>query len=100
LLQVQAEAEAALPPEPAEGEAGACRVALRLPDGSRLQRRFLASAPVAQLFSFCLARLPEAAAGRAFALCGSYPGAAALEDKEQSLTEAGAANSMLVVRWL
>jgi hypothetical protein len=46
---VQAAAAARLPPEPAEGAAGSCRVAFRLPDGSRVQRRFNASDTVAAL---------------------------------------------------
>ena len=38
--QVQQEAEARLPAEPPEASASACRIAIRLPDGQRLQRRF------------------------------------------------------------
>jgi hypothetical protein len=71
-----------------------------MPDGSRQQRRFPPSAPVAALFAFCAARQPEAAAGRPFSLAGTYPGAAALEDRAQSLAEAGVANTMLAVKWL
>jgi hypothetical protein len=43
---VQAAAAARLPPEPA---AGGCRVAFRLPDGSRVQRNFNSSDTVAAL---------------------------------------------------
>jgi hypothetical protein len=46
---VQAAAAARLQPEPAEGAAGSCRVAFRLPDGSRVQRRFNTSDTVAAL---------------------------------------------------
>ncbi len=53
-----------MPPEPAEGEPGAVRVALRLPDGRRLMRRFLASHTLAALADLCTAEVPEAAAGR------------------------------------
>jgi hypothetical protein len=71
-----------------------------MPDGSRQQRRFLQGSPVAELFTFCMAKLPEAAAGRPFSLAGTYPGAAVLEDRAQSVAEAGAANAMLAVKWL
>lgn len=37
---VQAASAARLPAEPAAGAAGSCRLAFRLPDGSRVQRRF------------------------------------------------------------
>ncbi len=97
--QLQQEAEAALPPEPEDGP-DACPVAFRMPDGSRQQRRFLKTSPAAELFAFCAAKLPEAAAGRAFSLSGTYPGAPALEDRAQSVAEAGVANAMLAVKWL
>ena len=38
--QVQRAAEARLPQEPPDSSASACRIAIRLPDGQRLQRRF------------------------------------------------------------
>ena len=50
--------EAALPPEPdaSAGEAtSAC--AVRLPDGRRVARRFLRSAPLHQLFNFVDAKV-------------------------------------------
>ena len=37
---MQQEAEARLPAEPPESSASSCRIAIRLPDGQRLQRRF------------------------------------------------------------
>jgi hypothetical protein len=43
---VQAAAAARLPPEPG---AGGCRIAFRLPDGSRLQRTFNTTDSVAAL---------------------------------------------------
>jgi hypothetical protein len=46
---LQAAAAGRVPPEPPEGAAGSCRVAFRLPDGSRLQRRFNSTDTVAAL---------------------------------------------------
>lgn len=46
---VQSAAAARLPAEPAEGAASSCRVAFRLPDGSRVQRRFSHTDTIAAL---------------------------------------------------
>lgn len=46
---VQQAAAARLPPEPAAGSEGSCRIAFRLPDGSRVQRTFNTSDTVATL---------------------------------------------------
>jgi len=97
--QVQAEAEARLPPEPAEGAPSSCRVAVRLPDGQRAQRRFNKTDKLQALSDFCLTKLPEAAEGRAFELLPSLPGSTPLTDMEQSLEAAGVANAMLLVKW-
>jgi hypothetical protein len=43
---------AALPAEPPPGEAGAIRVVVRLPDGSRCGRRFRLADPLAAAFDF------------------------------------------------
>lgn len=64
LEQVAAEALARVPEEPAEGDPAALRVALRLPDGGRLMRRFRKSEHVRCLYDLALAKVPEAAAGR------------------------------------
>ena len=74
--EAAAAAAARLPPEPPAGEQGACSVAVRFPDGSRHSRRFPGGAPALRtLHDFCAAHSPEAAAGRAFALSESFPGA-------------------------
>lgn len=39
-IQVQQEAEERLPAEPDDSSPTACRIAIRMPDGSRAQRRF------------------------------------------------------------
>ncbi|KAL4431383.1 hypothetical protein ABPG75_006639 [Micractinium tetrahymenae] len=95
--EVQAEAAGRLPQEPADGSG--CRIAVRLPDGKRGQRRFPASAAVSALYDFCLSQSEEAAAGRAFTLAQAFPGAPALEDREQTLEAAGLNGAMLVLKW-
>lgn len=95
--EVQAEAAARVPEEPADGSG--CRIAVRLPDGRRGQRRFPASAPVAALYDYCLSQSEEAAAGRPFTLAQAFPGAPALEDQQQTLEAAGLGGAMLVLKW-
>jgi len=73
--EAAAEAEAALPAEPEAGALGTCVLAVRFPDGSRAQRRFAAGAPLAAVRLLCVARQPEAAAGRPFVLSMGVPGA-------------------------
>ena len=95
-----ARAEAALPAEPPAGAAEGCSVAVRLPDGARLARRFPRAAPLAALYDFCVSRGGEAAAGRPFTLRPAGPGAgAALEDRAVSLQDAGVAGQCLVLSW-
>ena len=68
------EAAASLPPEPAAGDAGACSIAVRFPDGQRRQRRYPKDAPLSAVAAFCLASGEEAAGGRPFALTETFPG--------------------------
>jgi hypothetical protein len=101
--QVQAEALARLPAEPAPGAPGSCRVAVRLPDGQRLARAFDgARDTVAALRDLCLAHCAEAAGGRAFALSEAVPGSAPLPESGDGrlLAEAGLANVQLALRWV
>ena len=75
-------------------------MAVRLPDGARLARRFPRAAPLAALYDFCVSRGGEAAAGRPFTLRPAGPGAgAALEDRAVSLQDAGVAGQCLVLSW-
>jgi FAS-associated factor 2 len=63
-------------PEPEEGSPDALRVALRLPDGRRAQRRFHASSPAALLFAWADATpgvLHGGAGGAAYALAAAFP---------------------------
>ncbi|KAL6760371.1 hypothetical protein V8C86DRAFT_2554317 [Haematococcus lacustris] len=96
--EVSAAAAARLPPEPDQGAAESCRVALRLPSGERLQRRFLLSHTVQALHDLVVSSLLEAAGGRAFSMAA--PDAPPLTDCSVTLRDAQCANSMLVVRWL
>ena len=83
-----AAAAAALPPEPAAGAPASISVAVRLPDGARLTRRFAASDPVASLYDFVVsARAPGAARG-SFTLVSSFP-RRALDPAAGSLAGAG-----------
>lgn len=100
--QVAADALARLPPEPAAGAPGGCRVAVRLPDGARVARLFDgARDTIAALRDLCLAHCPEAAGGRPFALSEALPGSVPLaaEDDGRTLAQAGLANVQLVLRW-
>ena len=77
--EVAANAEAALPAEPSAGEAGACVLAVRFPDGSRVERRFPPDTPLAAVRHLCTARQAEAARGRAFWLSTHMPGIVILD---------------------
>ena len=95
-----AQAEAALPAEPPADDPTGCSVAVRLPDGSRLARRFPRSAPLAALYDFCVSRCGEAATGRPFSLRPAMPGAGAShQDRATSLEDAGVAGQCLRLAW-
>jgi len=89
-------AAAALPAEPDASDMDAISVAVRCPDGTRVQRRFLRSAPLAALFGAVEASaydgLPE---GDSFTLALSYPRRvfrrADAADGSRSLLDAGLA---------
>ncbi|XP_019152389.1 PREDICTED: plant UBX domain-containing protein 7-like [Ipomoea nil] len=76
-----------------------CRVGIRLPDGRRLQRRFLRSDPVQLLWSFCHLHVGT----KPFRLMqAGVPGAprVVLDYKTQmSFEESGISNSMIIVTW-
>ncbi|GLC38061.1 hypothetical protein PLESTM_000679800 [Pleodorina starrii] len=96
--ELAAEALARVPAEPPEGDPEAVRVALRMPDGTRVTRRFRSSEPVRVLFDFGVAHVPEAAAGRSLVISHAMPGGQALTDPEQSLGAAGVAGAMLAIK--
>jgi hypothetical protein len=82
--EVAAEAAAQLPPEPPTGE-GATRLAVRLPDGKRMQRRFLRSDPLQVVHTWCISECLEAAGGRAFQLVPGGLGAPSLPLRQQCI---------------
>ncbi|XP_077246172.1 plant UBX domain-containing protein 7-like [Tasmannia lanceolata] len=87
-----------LPEEP-RGDRS-CRVAIRLPDGQRIQRNFLRTDPLKFLWSFCCSELKEAET-RPFRLALAIPGASNYLDYENKLTfdESGLSNSMISMTW-
>lgn len=89
-----------LPEEPKADRNLLCRVAVRLPDGRRLQRNFLRTDPIQLLWSFCNSQLDEAD-GRQFRLNQAIPGASKFLDYESNLSfdESGLSNSMISVTW-
>ena len=98
-VSAQARALASLPDEPTAQETS-CRVAVRLPDGTRAQRKFAADSPVRTLRAWCASLSLDAATGRAFVITQAIPGAPPLDlDADTTLGEAGVADCMLSMRW-
>ncbi|KAK9824915.1 hypothetical protein WJX74_005836 [Apatococcus lobatus] len=96
---VEAEARNNLPPEPSANEPG-CRIAVRMPDGKRLARRFSPDHTLAAVAAFCIIEEPEAARGRPFQLAKSGIGSGTYEDLTESIAAAGAGNSIMTMRWM
>jgi hypothetical protein len=105
---LKAEAEARLPAEPEPSSVGVVRVAVRLGDGTRVQRRFSASSSTKVLFDFIMSLSLEAAerGGRAFDFALAEPGAKPLpnpyeaQGAEMTLEDAGLSGSvLLVMKW-
>ena len=92
-----------LPEEPEGGKGvNICRICVRLPDGRRVQRKFLQSDPIQLLWSFCSSQLKEAADGRQFRLANAIPGASAgiLDyDTNVSFADSGVSNSLISMTW-
>jgi len=94
----QKEANETLPDEPEDGSS--CRVALRLPDGTRTRRRFPSDAPLGVLKTWCVSLSLEAARGREFVLAEAVPGATAIRlDDAGTIGGAGIDGSMLALKW-
>ncbi|XP_051220152.1 plant UBX domain-containing protein 7 [Lolium perenne] len=86
-----------LPEEPKGSRDLLCRVAIRLPDGRRIQRNFLHTDSIKLLWSFCSSQV-EDGEKRAFHFAQPIPGSSNnnLEyGSEQTFREAGLANSMI-----
>ena len=94
-----------LPEEP-QGDKGVniCRVAVRLPNGKRVQRRFLQTDPIQLLWSFCCSQLKEASDGRHFRLAPALPaaslGVGTLDyDTNLIFGDSGLSNSLIFMTW-
>jgi hypothetical protein len=85
-----------LPEEPTGSRDLLCRVAIRLPDGRRIQRNFLHTDPIKLLWSFCYPKL-EDGEKRPFHFVKPIPGASQTLEFGSELTfnEAALANSMI-----
>lgn len=78
-------ARAALPAEPEKGAPGGCKLAVRFPDGHRVQRRFPSDATPAALHAFCAVELET---GKALIVKESMPGAQPLDlNSDKTLAE-------------
>ncbi|KAK9063833.1 hypothetical protein SSX86_017705 [Deinandra increscens subsp. villosa] len=88
----------ALPEEPKGDKSLLCRVGIRFPDGSRVQRNFLRSDPIQLLWSFCAAKCGDE---KRFRLTHAIPGAVKDMDYESLLSfeDSGVANSLISVTW-
>ncbi|OIT35666.1 PREDICTED: plant UBX domain-containing protein 7 [Nicotiana attenuata] len=77
-----------------------CRVAIRFPDGRRLQRNFLRSDSIKLLWSFCSTQLEEAKT-RPFRFTQAIPGASKFLEYDSNITfeESGLANSIISFTW-
>ncbi|TVU16503.1 hypothetical protein EJB05_40071 [Eragrostis curvula] len=89
-----------LPEEPTGSRDLLCRVAVRLPDGRRIQRNFLHTDPIKLLWSLCCPKL-EDGEKRPFHFVQTIPGASQILEFGSDLTfkEAGLANSMINLLW-
>ena len=81
------------------GSPNVTRVQIRVPDGSRLTRRFLKTDPLAMVWSFVKDKVPEAR-GRAFELRSAFPLRAVAYNDTLSIEEGKLENASLMVRWL
>ncbi|XP_042429667.1 plant UBX domain-containing protein 7-like isoform X1 [Zingiber officinale] len=88
-----------LPEEP-QGSKGLCRVGIRLPDGRRIQRKFLLADSIKLLWSFCSLKL-EDEQQRPFHFTQAIPGASKSLEYESDLTfeAASLSNSMISLVW-
>eukprot|EP00958_Prasinococcus_capsulatus_P010109 scaffold990_cov393-Prasinococcus_capsulatus_cf.AAC.9 len=87
--------------EPAQGAEGSCRIGLRLPNGERVMRRMMKTAPVQTLFTLCRASALDMATGKPFRMSEAIPGSEVIsEDTEGTIESLGIANAMLQVSWI
>ncbi|KAG6537059.1 hypothetical protein ZIOFF_002137 [Zingiber officinale] len=86
--------------EEPQGSKGLCRVAIRFPNGCRLQRKFLLTDSIKLLWSFCSSKL-EDGLKRPFHFIQFYLGASRSLEYEKDLTfdAAGLSNSLISLVW-
>ncbi|CAH8320371.1 unnamed protein product [Eruca vesicaria subsp. sativa] len=80
-----------------------CRLCVRLPDGRKVERRFLRSESVQLLWSFCYSLIGESERKeRCFKLIQAVPGEykSLYYGSETSFDESGLANSLISVVWV
>jgi hypothetical protein len=88
-----------VPPEPAEGAAGALVLAFRLPDGARLSRRFLQSDSVAAAVSYVAQQMRASGAlseQQSVALATQFP-SRVLQDADATLLDVGVQDRDILV---
>uniref|UniRef100_M4BXY9 UBX domain-containing protein n=1 Tax=Hyaloperonospora arabidopsidis (strain Emoy2) TaxID=559515 RepID=M4BXY9_HYAAE len=88
-----------LTPEPDAGAPGTTRVQIRVPDGSRLTRRFVKTDPLAMVWSFVKDQVPEARE-RAFELRTAFPPRVVAYNDTLSIQDGKLENASLMVKWL
>uniref|UniRef100_A0AAV1V8I3 UBX domain-containing protein n=1 Tax=Peronospora matthiolae TaxID=2874970 RepID=A0AAV1V8I3_9STRA len=88
-----------LTPEPDAGAPGTTRVQIRVPDGSRLTRRFVKTDPLAMVWSFVKDQVPEARE-RAFELRTAFPPSVVAYNDTLSIQDGKLENASLMVKWL
>lgn len=82
--------------KPKDEGAGDTQVQIRLADGRRVVRRVESSGPVQQLYDYVAS---ETSSSKPFILSHAFP-VKPIEDKSQSIKEAGLVNSVVVQRWV
>ncbi|WMV23082.1 hypothetical protein MTR67_016467 [Solanum verrucosum] len=89
-----------LPEEPKGDRNLLCRVAIRFPDGRRLQRNFLRTDSIKLLWSFCSTQFEEAES-RPFKFTQAIPGVSKFLEFDNNMTfeESGIANSIISFTW-
>ncbi|TDH65990.1 hypothetical protein CCR75_002773 [Bremia lactucae] len=88
-----------LAPEPDASAPDVTRVQIRVPDGSRLTRRFHKTDSIAMVWTFVMEQVPEARA-RTFELRTAFPPSAVAYSDTLSIEEGKLENASLMVKWL
>ncbi len=84
------------PAKPKDEGSGDTQVQIRLADGRRVVRRVESSGPVSQLYDYVTS---ETSSSKPFILSHAFP-VKPIEDKTQSIKEAGLVNAVVVQRWV